>query len=118
MPAIFSNPPDDAFGEQALRPRLQDEQGPHLGEPGFEDAAGGGPGGRLRSLRGGDGATADAGKYHLKVTSEDGATDTGYTYLEDKVTGINYAKDGLRLEVRGQSIAMDQVVHGGGAPKP
>lgn len=65
-----------------------------------------------------NGGTAAAGKYHLKVTSEDGATDTGYTYLEDKVTGINYAKEGLRLEVRGQSIAMDQVVHVGEAPTP
>lgn len=60
-----------------------------------------------------DGTTAASGKYHLKVTTTDGSLDTGYTYLQDRVTGINYAKDGLRLEVRGQSIAMDQVVHVG-----
>ncbi len=60
-----------------------------------------------------DGTQAEAGKYHLKVTSRDGLHDSGYTYLEDKVTGINYSKTGLRLEVRGQSIAMDQVVHVG-----
>jgi len=65
-----------------------------------------------------NGTTAAAGKYHLKVTSADGATDPGYAYLEDSVTGINYTKDGVRLEVRGQSIAMDQVVHVGEAPTP
>jgi len=57
------------------------------------------------------GTTAPGGKYHLKVTTTDGATDTGYSYLEDKVTGINYTKDGMRLEIRGQSVAMDKVVH-------
>jgi flagellar basal-body rod modification protein FlgD len=58
-----------------------------------------------------DGTKAPAGNYHLKVTTADGSKDTGYTYLEDKVTGISYGKDGLRLEVRGQAIPFDQVVH-------
>ncbi len=66
-----------------------------------------------------DGTQAEAGKYHLKITSKDGLTDSGYTYLEDKVTGLNYSKTGLRLEVRGQSISMDQVVHvGEDVPEP
>ena len=60
-----------------------------------------------------DGTKAAAGKYHLKVTSQDGGTETGYTYLEDRVTGVNYSKAGLRIEVRGQSLSMDQVVHVG-----
>jgi flagellar basal-body rod modification protein FlgD len=60
-----------------------------------------------------DGSMAPAGKYQLKITTRDGTADTGYTYLEDRVTGINYSKTGLRLEVRGQSINMDQVVHVG-----
>ncbi len=58
-----------------------------------------------------DGTTAPAGTYTLKVTSTDGATDTGYTYFEDAVTGISYAKDGVKLEVHGQTVGMDQVVH-------
>lgn len=58
-----------------------------------------------------NGVLAPAGKYHLKVTTTDGTIDTGYSYLEDKVTGINYSKDGMRLEVRGQSVAMDKIVH-------
>lgn len=60
-----------------------------------------------------DGTQAAAGKYTLKVTSKDGATDTGYTYFQDKVTGITYSKAGTRLEIKGQAVAMDQVVHVG-----
>ncbi len=61
-----------------------------------------------------DGSKVPAGKYQLKVTSKDG-TDTGYTFFEDKVTGITYAKTGTRLEVKGQSVAMDQILHVGDA---
>jgi flagellar hook assembly protein FlgD len=59
------------------------------------------------------GGTAPAGNYHLKVTSTDGKTDTGYTFFEDKVTGIGYGKTGARVEVKGQSIALDQILHVG-----
>jgi flagellar basal-body rod modification protein FlgD len=65
-----------------------------------------------------DGSIAPGGSYKLKVTSPDGTVDTGYTYLEDKVSGISYSKTGMRLEVRGQSIGMDQVVHVGEAAEP
>ncbi|HKP98044.1 MAG TPA: flagellar hook capping FlgD N-terminal domain-containing protein [Fibrobacteria bacterium] len=58
-----------------------------------------------------DGNKAPAGKYQLKVTSRDGAKDTGYTFFESKVTGISYSKTGTRLEVNGQSVAFDQVMH-------
>lgn len=59
-----------------------------------------------------DGTIAVGGKYHLRVTSPEGV-DSGYTYMEDRVTGVNFAKEGMRLEVRGQSIGIDQVVHVG-----
>lgn len=60
-----------------------------------------------------DGTTAPAGKYTVEVTSTDGKRDLGYTYLADRVTGIRYSKEGLRLEVRGQEVGMEQVVHVG-----
>jgi flagellar basal-body rod modification protein FlgD len=60
-----------------------------------------------------DGTKAPAGKYSLKVTSKDGSKDTGYTYFEDKVTGLSYTKTGVRLEIRGQTVGLDQVVHVG-----
>jgi flagellar basal-body rod modification protein FlgD len=63
-----------------------------------------------------DGTKAPAGKYTLKVTSKDGSKDTGYTYFEDKVTGLAYSKTGVRLEIRGQSVGLDQVVHVGAEP--
>ncbi|GEM_PF-281309 len=63
-----------------------------------------------------DGTKAPSGKYSLKVTSKDGATETGYSYFEDKVTGLTYGKTGVRLEIRGQSVGLDQVVHVGEAP--
>jgi flagellar basal-body rod modification protein FlgD len=62
-----------------------------------------------------NGSKAPGGKYTLKVTTLDGKTDTGYAYLQDRVTGINYSKDGMKIEVRGQSIAMDKIVHVGEA---
>jgi hypothetical protein len=52
----------------------------------------------------------------LKVTSRDGTTQAGYAYFENKVNGISYAKDGVRLEINGQQIGMDQVLHVGDAP--
>lgn len=58
-----------------------------------------------------DGKMAPAGAYELKVTSRDGLKETGYTFIEDKVNGISFGKTGMRLDVRGQSIGMDQVVH-------
>lgn len=60
-----------------------------------------------------DGSKVPAGQYTLKVTTPDGKTDTGYAYLEDAVTGISYTKDGVRLEVRGQQVGMDQIMHVG-----
>lgn len=63
------------------------------------------------------GGTAVAGKYHLKVTSTDGKSNTGYTFFEDKVTGIGYGKTGARVEVKGQSIALDQILHVGETAK-
>lgn len=63
-----------------------------------------------------DGSKAPAGKYELKVTSKDGIKDTGYTFFEDKVAGIAYSKTGMLLEVRGQKIGLDQVLHVGEAP--
>lgn len=58
-----------------------------------------------------DGNMAPAGAYELKVTSRDGLSETGYTFIEDRVDGISFAKTGMRLDVRGQSIGMDQVLH-------
>jgi flagellar basal-body rod modification protein FlgD len=63
-----------------------------------------------------DGDKAPAGKYSLKVTSRDGSKETGYTFLEDKVNGVSYTKTGVRLEVRGQNVGLEQVVHVGEAP--
>ncbi|MEO6097656.1 MAG: flagellar hook capping FlgD N-terminal domain-containing protein [Fibrobacteria bacterium] len=62
-----------------------------------------------------EGGKAASGKYTLKVTSRDGK-DTGYSYFEDKVTGLSYSKTGVRIEIRGQSVGLDQVVHVGEAP--
>ncbi len=63
-----------------------------------------------------DGTQAPSGNYTLKVTTRSGATDTGYAYFESKVTGISFAKSGMRLEVSGQSVSIDQVEHVGEAP--
>ncbi|MDB5102708.1 MAG: flagellar biosynthesis protein FlgD [Fibrobacteres bacterium] len=60
-----------------------------------------------------DGTKVPGGKYALKVTSRDGTKETGYTFFEDKVKGLNYTKTGVRLEVRGQAVGLDQVVHVG-----
>lgn len=60
-----------------------------------------------------DGTEAPAGSYDLRVTSRDGTAETGYTFFENKVTGITYGANGLRLEINGQSVAMDQVLHVG-----
>jgi flagellar basal-body rod modification protein FlgD len=60
-----------------------------------------------------DGKKAPTGNYSLKVTSRDGTTETGYTYFENRIQGITYAKDGVRLEINGQKIGMNQVVHVG-----
>lgn len=60
-----------------------------------------------------DGTKVPAGKYTLKVTTHDGKSDTGTAYMQDRVTGINYTKDGMRLEVRGQNVGIDQVLHVG-----
>jgi flagellar basal-body rod modification protein FlgD len=60
-----------------------------------------------------DGKKAATGKYTLKVTSRDGTTQAGYAYFENKVNGISYTKDGVRLEINGQQIGMDQVLHVG-----
>ena len=63
-----------------------------------------------------DGTKAPTGNYSLKVTSRDGVNETGYSYFEDKVSGLAYSKTGMRLEIKGQSIAMDQVMHVGEMP--
>lgn len=60
-----------------------------------------------------DGKKAPTGNYSLKVTSRDGTTEAGYTYFENRIQGITYAKEGVRLEINGQKIGMDQVVHVG-----
>jgi flagellar basal-body rod modification protein FlgD len=60
-----------------------------------------------------DGSKSPSGKYTLKVTSKDGTKETGYAYFEDKVSGISYSKTGVRLEIRGQAVGLDQVVHVG-----
>ena len=62
-----------------------------------------------------DGSQAKSGNYTVRVTSKTGA-ETGYAYFENKVTGISYAKSGMRLDVNGQSISIDQVAHVGEAP--
>jgi flagellar basal-body rod modification protein FlgD len=58
-----------------------------------------------------DGTVAPAGGYTLKVTSRDGTKETGYTFFEDKVTGVSFSKTGAKLEVNGQSVGFDQVMH-------
>jgi flagellar basal-body rod modification protein FlgD len=63
-----------------------------------------------------DGTKAATGNYTLKVTSRDGLTDAGYAYFENKVDGIAFTKDGVRLEINGQQIGMDQVLHVGDQP--
>ena len=63
-----------------------------------------------------DGTKAATGNYTLKVTSRDGATQAGYAYFENKVNGISFTKDGVRLEINGQQIGMDQVLHVGDEP--
>jgi len=63
-----------------------------------------------------DGTKAATGNYTLKVTSRDGTAQAGYAYFENKVNGISYAKDGVRLEINGQQIGMDQVLHVGDEP--
>lgn len=63
-----------------------------------------------------DGTQAATGNYTLKVTSRDGTTDAGYAYFENKVDGIAFTKDGVRLEINGQQIGMDQVLHVGDEP--
>ncbi len=60
-----------------------------------------------------DGTVAAPGKYTLKVTTYDGSVDTGYTYMENVVNGISYAKDGVRLEVDGQKLPLDKIVRVG-----
>ncbi|MDB5048727.1 MAG: flgD [Fibrobacteres bacterium] len=60
-----------------------------------------------------DGSKAPAGAYTLKVTSPDGSKDTGYTFFENKVTGISFAKTGTKLEINGQSVGFEQVLHVG-----
>lgn len=65
-----------------------------------------------------NGDKAPAGKYTLKVTTRDGSLDMGYAYLESKVEGIRYTKDGVRLQMSGQEIAMSQVVQVGEPPVP
>lgn len=60
-----------------------------------------------------DGSMAPAGKYDVKVTSVDGQRDRGYTYLQDRVTGVRFTKEGVRLEVRGQEVGMDKLVQVG-----
>ncbi len=64
-----------------------------------------------------DGKTVPAGNYHLRVTSKSGA-DTGYAFYEGPVSGVNYSKDGMKLEINGQSVSMDQILHIGDAEKP
>jgi flagellar basal-body rod modification protein FlgD len=64
-----------------------------------------------------DGKKAPTGNYSLKVTGRDGITEAGYTYFENRIQGITYSKDGVRLEINGQKIGMDQVVHVGEPPK-
>lgn len=63
-----------------------------------------------------DGTKAPTGNYAIKVTTRDGTADAGYAYFENKVEGITFAKDGVRLEISGQKIGMDQVVRVGEAP--
>jgi flagellar hook assembly protein FlgD len=58
-----------------------------------------------------DGTVATAGAYSLKVTSRDGTKETGYTFFEDKVTGVSFSKTGTKLEVKGQAVGFDQVMH-------
>lgn len=63
-----------------------------------------------------DGTKAAGGKYTVMVTSTDGKRDLGYTYLQDRVTGLRYSKEGVRFEVRGQEVGMESVVRVGEAP--
>jgi flagellar basal-body rod modification protein FlgD len=58
-----------------------------------------------------EGSVAPAGGYSLKVTSRDGLKETGYTFFEDKVTGVSFSKTGTKLEIKGQSVGFDQVMH-------
>jgi hypothetical protein len=52
----------------------------------------------------------------LKVTSRDGTAQAGYPFLEATVQGLSYGKDGVRLEINGQKVGMDQLVHVGDPP--
>ncbi len=63
-----------------------------------------------------DGKKAATGNYTLKETSRDGTEDTGYAFLESRVEGVADTKEGLRLEIRGQRVALDKVVRVGEAP--
>jgi flagellar basal-body rod modification protein FlgD len=63
-----------------------------------------------------DGKKAETGTYTLKVTSRDGTAQAGYPFLEDTVQGLSYGKDGVRLEINGQKVGMDQLVHVGDPP--
>lgn len=63
-----------------------------------------------------DGKKAPTGHYSLKVTSRDGTADTGYAFFEDRIQGVSYTKEGVRLEIRGQKISMDKVVRVGEPP--
>jgi flagellar basal-body rod modification protein FlgD len=63
-----------------------------------------------------DGKQASTGNYTLKVTSRDGTEEAGYAFFEDRINGISYAKDGVRLEINGQKVGMDQVVRVGEEP--
>lgn len=58
-----------------------------------------------------NGSKAPDGFYELKVTSRDGKRDTGSTFMEGKVTSISYDKDGAKIEVNGQKLGMDEIVH-------
>jgi len=63
-----------------------------------------------------NGTKAPTGNYTLKVTSRDGTADAGYAFFENTIQGISYTKDGVRLELNGQKVGMDQVVRVGEAP--
>ncbi len=58
-----------------------------------------------------DGTDAPSGRYSVMVTTPDGTADTGYAFLDSAVTGITNTTSGMRLEVAGQLVAMEDIVH-------
>jgi flagellar basal-body rod modification protein FlgD len=57
-----------------------------------------------------NGAKVPSGDYNINVvTRNDLSKDIGFAYLEDRVESVNYASDGLRLQVGSQEVPFNKV---------